>query len=103
MTMHAVPKRTLIRDSNWLAEQRTQPCIVCGKRGATEAAHISLGSHKGTAEKAGDDSVIPLCTDCHRYQHAIGEPAFWMRAFANSRLLGEVLQGWANHRYARGR
>jgi len=65
---------------------RTLPCLVCGTPDQTEAAHIRM-SHAaaakretGKAEKPSDCWTVPLCGDCHRFQHEISEAGFWQEA-----------------------
>ena len=95
--MTACPKRKLVRDPKYRKWLKTQPCIVCGKSGETEAAHIRIGAHAGKGEKPGDDSCVPLCSACHREQHNIGEYTFW-DLYVN---LAMMLQAWRRYEYAR--
>ena len=49
------------------------PCVVCSS-GPVEAAHVKA---RGMGGCGGDRrSLVPLCTRCHREQHAIGLRAF---------------------------
>lgn len=96
--MTPVPKRKPVRDPKYLKWIRTQPCIVCGKEGETEAAHIRIGAHAGKGEKPGDDSCVPLCSDCHRWQHSEGEKQFW--TCEAGPIIGNILQGWRRYEYA---
>ena len=52
-----------LRDPKYRAWVRFFPCAVCGTRRGVEAAHT--GPH-GLGQKAGDDTVIPLCQKDHR-------------------------------------
>lgn len=49
----------------WIA---AQPCVACGK-GPCETAHIKSG---GMGRKADYTETVPLCSACHRLQHAKG-------------------------------
>ena len=49
----------------WIA---AQPCVACG-RGPCETAHIKSG---GMGRKADYTETVPLCSSCHRLQHAKG-------------------------------
>lgn len=59
------------------------PCIRCGRRGRTVAAHVRLDGDGGTALKPSDDHLLPLCCSlfeiegCHEYQHRLGERSFY--------------------------
>lgn len=44
-------------DAAYVAFVRTQGCILCGRQGPSDAAHMPL--------KAPDSSVVPLCRSCH--------------------------------------
>jgi hypothetical protein len=60
------------------------PCLITGKMGV-EAAHISYASKiwakpdRGMGRKADDRWTVPLCTNAHAEQHAMGERAFWKK------------------------
>lgn len=64
---------------------RSLPCIVCGDDTTTEAAHIRLACEEigkryvGKGEKPDDIWTLPLCGECHRAQHHIGELTFWFQ------------------------
>ena len=45
---------------DWLT---SRPCIICGKPGPSEQAHVETG---GTGRKANADKTIPACHDCHQ-------------------------------------
>ena len=59
------------------------PCIICGDDTSTEAAHIRFADATvdkratGMGEKADDAFTLPLCGECHRNQHGMGERGFW--------------------------
>ena len=69
------------RDMVYKAWIRTLPCQVCGREGASEAAHT--GDDGGMSMKASDYSCIPLCSDCHTQApgayHRVGRRAFEQR------------------------
>ena len=50
---------------------------------ATEAAHIrysdsTIGKvNPGVGQKPDDKYTVPLCGDCHRDQHKMGERDYW--------------------------
>ena len=41
-----------------------------------EAAHARKGTDGGMGEKPSDWLSLPLCTECHKWQHTIGERRF---------------------------
>lgn len=45
--------------------------------GATEVAHVRIGSGAGVGQKPHDFRAVPLCKKCHAEQHHIGEKTFW--------------------------
>lgn len=66
-----------MRDAGHLAHVRTLACLGCQVRpaGVAHHRHAEPGNMKGMAQKAGDDTVVPLCPSCHnRYhrQHVVG-------------------------------
>lgn len=72
------PRREMVvRSPSHLRWVRSHTCSVKDCDGLPiEAAHVRKGLAGGTGMKPGDDSVISLCAECHRYQHQIGENAF---------------------------
>jgi|HubBroStandDraft_5_1064220.scaffolds.fasta_scaffold170737_2 hypothetical protein len=62
---------------------RSFACCVCGDDTTTEAAHIRFGEPRagkrptGLGEKPHDAWTVPLCGDCHRAQHMMGERQWW--------------------------
>jgi hypothetical protein len=76
-------KLKVIGDSDpvYLAMVRQLPCLGCNDE-PSEAAHVRVQSgahnkHGGMGKKPHDKFALPLCPDCHREQHRIGERAFW--------------------------
>lgn len=77
-------KRTRARASLHLEFVRSLPCLLTGRFGSTEAAHIRYGSlHHGKpttggGEKPSDWWTVPLSSEMHRRQHDYGdERRFW--------------------------
>ena len=56
---------------------RGLPCLACGRRPPSEAAHVRVGTDGGTAQKPSDKFAVPLCAGCHGRQHQEGELTFW--------------------------
>lgn len=93
--MSAVPKPVRVRDPDYLAYIRTQPCLLaiedpctCGgyldvvrKTYRIEAAHVRIRGAGG-----GDDQVMPLCGTHHREAHRIGHKSFAKRHRVNLAL-----------------
>lgn len=72
------------RDETHLRYLRTLDCCVCHNNISTEATHIrmsdaSIGKvNPGVGAKPSDKYAVPLCGECHRKQHAMGdERKFW--------------------------
>lgn len=71
------------RDEKHLAFVRTLACACCGDNTSVEAAHIRMSDARiakpatGIAIKPDDRFVLPLCSRCHREQHAGSERKFW--------------------------
>lgn len=92
-TAFAGPRQRRPRElaAGHLAFIRRLPCAVCGRDGATEAAHLRIGSpmygkrHTGAAEKPSDCWTTPLCFHHHNggpgSQHAAGDELNWWRSF----------------------
>ena len=55
---------------------RRHACSACGSTTAIECAHVRTGTGGGTGMKPSDRWCLSLCSDCHKYQHCIGEKAF---------------------------
>lgn len=72
-----------IRDEAWLAEVRKMPCLVCGRPGPNDPAHIRAASppygkrYTGKGEKPDDKWVLPLCRAHHDAQHRESELGWW--------------------------
>ena len=70
-------KPSLRRREEHLSFVRQLPCVACGKRGITQAAHVRAGTDGGVGLKPNDRYAVPLCLACHRLQHQVGELTFW--------------------------
>jgi hypothetical protein len=58
---------------------RRLPCLSCFWPAPSECAHVRVGSDGGTGLKPSSRFTVPLCTDCHREQHSVGEITFWSK------------------------
>lgn len=86
-----------------LAFIRTLPCVVCGKCGETEAAHVRYGDRMagkrptGMQEKPDDRFTVPLCAQHHRLQsdaqHNSNERQWWARIGIDPLILALALFG----------
>ncbi len=78
------------RRAQHLAFVRQLPCVACGYRAPSEAAHVRTGTDGGTGTKPSDRYAVPLCASrttilgeryfiegCHARQHRVGELTFW--------------------------
>jgi hypothetical protein len=90
-------KLKVVGDSDpvYLAMIRTLPCLGCNDE-PSQAAHVRMQSgthnkHGGIGKKPADKWAVPLCDDCHREQHRIGERGFWSIVGINPVLLAERL------------
>lgn len=90
-------KLKVVGDSDpvYLAMVRQLPCLGCNDE-PSQAAHVRMQSglhnkHGGMGKKPHDKWAVPLCSDCHREQHRIGERAFWTIVGINPLLLAERL------------
>src|SRR5215469_13785834 len=71
------PKPRFRRRLQHLAFVRLLPCVVCGRAGPSEVAHVRSGSDGGVGMKPADRYCVSICTDCHALQHQLGELTFW--------------------------
>ena len=71
------------RNEKHLQFIRGLPCLKCLDSTSTEATHLRRSDARigfknpGIGQKSDDRFVLPLCGKCHRFQHQIGEDAFW--------------------------
>lgn len=81
--MASMIKNPRVRDEKHLAFIRKLPCCVCKNDISTEAAHIRFSDARvdkvnaGVGQKPDDAWTLPLCSECHRKQHAQNERKFW--------------------------
>lgn len=81
----------------YLAWLREQACLVpgCGAS-PCEAAHVRRGTDGGMGRKPSDRWSVPLCTQHHRQQHAMGEASFEARHGILLRPSAEALfESWS--------
>lgn len=70
-------------DPAYLAYVRTLPCLICGRHGPSDAAHIRSAAphygkrYTGKAEKPDDKWALPLCRRHHEEQHRTNELGWW--------------------------
>lgn len=75
-----IPKTNYIRDKRHLKFLSTLPCVISGKSGECQAAHIRSGCHAGIGLKSGDNCALPLDHIIHAEQHKTGSEAkFWAK------------------------
>ena len=78
-----------VKDPDYLAFIRRQPCCVCGRPGPSHAAHVRAGYPEagwrstGMGEKPDDRRALPLCASDHlngpTAQHRTNEREWWTR------------------------
>ena len=72
-----------VEDPAYLAYVRTLPCLVCGRPGPNDPAHIRAAAphygkrYTGKGEKPDDKWVLPLCRRHHDAQHRESELGWW--------------------------
>lgn len=72
-----IDRRSFPRNcAEYLSYTRKQACICCGRFNGVEAHHLKEEGKTGTAYKADDWEVLPLCCECHREYHINGKQAF---------------------------
>lgn len=92
-------KRPRQRDEAYLDFIRQLSCIICGDTTSTEAAHLraacASAGHRpvGKGERPDDRWAMPLCSACHREQHAFNETVFWETYNIDPHYLSLALQG----------
>lgn len=91
-------------DRDYLAYQRKQNCLWCGRSGNTEVHHLKELGYTGTSYKADDWLSIPLCSDCHRAYHTQGKKYFeksfnWLTKYVDLVTFCRLKYiRWRNHR-----
>lgn len=117
-----VPKpQPWLRDRDHLDWVGLLPCLFCGRRDCSVAAHIRLGTDGSGARKPSDHFVVPLCSvpriisGCHQLQDSWGwgEQRFWADFMARGgsdpwgvaqrlwRISGDLDRGYAAIAHAR--
>lgn len=88
------------RNSAHLDAVRQCPCLTCGADHGCEAAHVRMSvqgrPNPGLAQKANDHETVPLCSACHREQHAGSEAAFWDRHMTDPLKVAAALAKFAD-------
>lgn len=73
-----------VEDPAHLAYVRTLPCLVCGRPGPSDPAHIRAAAphygkrYTGKGEKPDDKWTLPLCRSHHDAQHRESELGWWV-------------------------
>lgn len=90
-----------VKDEGHLSRIRKCPCLICGRPGPSEAAHVRYGSlihgkrHTGKSEKPDDRWTVPLCAEHHRTgsnaQHGSNEEGWWARHGIDPILISSLL------------
>ena len=81
----------MIRSKKHLKFINSLPCCNCSKPSPSEAAHIRAQSDGGTGMKPSDNRTVPLCHECHREQHNVGEYWFWKERLEDAINLSNAL------------
>jgi hypothetical protein len=93
------PRKTKAKkDKRWRSPAhlnfvRSFHCANCDAEAPIEAAHVRLGGHGGMGFKPADWRCVPLCRDCHSWQHNVGERTFWQEYEAQAGQTVEELIG----------
>ncbi len=87
------PKRLV--DKSHLARVAEKACCCC-RRWPVEVHHLLRGPFiRGTGRKSGDNWCIPMCTECHRGLHGLGNETEYLEAWhVDGPAL--ALELWAN-------
>lgn len=76
-------KRPRAKHDSHLDFIRSLKCLICGDPHSTESAHVRMKDRRfakreaGIGAKPSDIWTVPLCSECHRIQHQLGEMVFW--------------------------
>lgn len=99
----ATPKAKATKRGDYLSFIRKLPCVVTGRYGNIEAAHLSFASPKhghygrGRGTKAPDRWALPLNTDQHSRQHDMNETAYWLDTGIDPHLTALAIFGlWSD-------
>jgi hypothetical protein len=75
-----------MKNKTWRSEKHRRAvagldCIVCGRYGPSQAAHVNFG--KGMGLKASDALIFPACPSCHTNhdQGGINKIERWKREY----------------------
>jgi len=111
-----------LRDRQHLDWVAMLPCLSCGRRGCSIAAHVRLNTDGAGARKPSDHFVVPLCdltklgaAGCHQIQHGLNmsEELFWSHLMEKGvsdpwgvaqrlyRISGDTERGYAAIAHAR--
>lgn len=69
------------------------PCLRCNKPPPSDKAHVRTGTGGGIAIKPDDKYILPLCRECHSYQHQIGESRFYKDAELAKQVAERLSEG----------
>ncbi len=92
-------RRERVKDRDHLKFVASLPCVVCGRHGDTQAAHIRFGWARagkrevGLQEKPDDRWAVPLCTSCHIKQHDTNEKVYWSKKHMSPIFIALALWG----------
>ena len=96
--INAVQRQPRVHDEAHLEFVRSLPCVACGNNISTEACHIRHSDLRvakrqvGIGEKPSDVWTVPMCGQCHRRQHEMGnERAFWQQVGIDPILIALAL------------
>jgi len=68
-----MPDTHTVRDEDYLAWVRDQPCAVCADSAPSDPHHLDSGI---MGSKGDDWTALPLCRECHRAYHDEGHDTF---------------------------
>lgn len=71
-----IPKEGRTRSRKHLDWLKTLPCLICGSS-PCDPAHVPKEQRGSMGMKVSDDQTVPLCRNCHSYQHNVGHKSFW--------------------------
>jgi hypothetical protein len=95
------PSLTVVRDDDYRAWLKTQPCIITGRR--PEHGSVIDPLHVGTygkGIKSPDNEMLPVFTGLHRQGHSSGEVSMF-RQFLPDDVIRDALRAYAREMHAR--